>query len=169
VPTPARTQPEQPEASRADRIASSLTRWVCFACGVALLAGAMLIASHEDLARVEHQRDTALAVEAHHEARIARYESALASIERGDPDTIARLTHANLGLIPEHAEALIPEGSPRDPMLFELLEPGPVEARSVERSRSRLERLVLGGATRVWVIVVGALLTLIGLLPRASG
>jgi len=170
VPTLASAHPDDSaETTRADALASSATRWACFICGVALLAGAMFVPAREDLARVEHQRDTALAIEAHHEARIDRYDRALASIDRGDPDTMARLTHASLGLIPEHTEALVPSGAQRDPMLFELLEPEPFERPVYERDRSRFERLVLSETTRLWVIAGAALLALIGLLPRAAG
>lgn len=161
---------EPPETDPSDRLASSITRWVCLLSGVALLASAMILPAHEELARVEHQRDTALAIRAHHEARNARYQQALGSIDRGDPGTIARLTHASLGLIPASTRALVPEGGPlRDPMLFELLEPEPPATPRRDPSRSRLERLVLDPATRLWVIAGAALLTLIGLLPRAQG
>lgn len=160
---PAPTPTDQP----ADRFASELARWCCFAAGLALLVSAFILPVREDLRIIRHQRELALIAEQEHAARNARYQDMIGALERAEPDTILRLAHANLGLIPAGSESLSPPGELRDPMLFELLEPRPIPRPAYRPDRSRLERLVLSRDTRLWVVAGGAVLTLVGLLPMA--
>ena len=156
-----------PSGQPADRFASEVARWCCFAAGLALLVSAFVLPVREDLRLMRHQRTLALIAEQEHAARNARYQEMIDALERAEPDTILRLAHANLGLIPAGSESLAAPGQMRDPMLFELLEPEPI-ARPVYRpERTRLERLVLDRRTRLWVVATGAVLTLMGLLPMA--
>jgi len=158
-----------PEPSRApDRFASELARWCCFIAGLALLVSAFVLPVREDLRVMRHQRELALIAEQEHAARNARYEQMIEALERAEPDTILRLAHSNLGLIPVGSESLVPAGGPRDPMLFELLEPESIDRPAYAPARSRLEGLVLDRRTRLWVVAAGAVLTLMGLLPMAQ-
>ena len=153
--------------TKGDRFASALTRWICFAVGLALLTSAMLIPAAEQRSIVEHQRDAALAAESVHLERLDNYRAALASIEAGDTDTIAMLAQADLNLVPESAAVITPAG-PLDPMFFERLEPAPPSIAARPSPASKLERLVLSSQSRLWIIAGAALLTLLGLLPRAD-
>ena len=138
-----------------------------FLVGGSLLIAVALIPAHFDLLEAQRQRDAVLRLETHHQARVDRYEQAISAIERNDPDTIALITHASLGLIPQGTSSLAPAGQPADPMLFERLEPAPPKPLTPMRARSTVERLTTDRRARLWVIAAGAALALMGLLPRS--
>ena len=158
---------EETSVSGGDRFASEVARWCCFLAGLALLVSAFVLPVREDLRIMRHQRELALIAQQEHAARNARYAEMIEALEHAEPDTILRLAHANLGLIPTGSQSLVAPGELRDPMLFELLEPKPIARPKYNPERTRLERLVLDRRTRLWVVAGAAVLTLMGLLPMA--
>lgn len=148
-------------------LASELSRWGFFICGLVLIVAAAILPLGADLEFTRHQRDLALVIEQENAARNASYAAMINAIDSKNPDTIRLLTQSNLGKIPSDHEALMVPGQQVDPMIFELLEPVPMARPVFEPPYSRLERLVMIPRTRLWVIAGGMLLVLIGILPAA--
>lgn len=157
-----------PDASLSDHLASEISRWAFFACGLVLIIASATLPLRTDLEFTRHQRDLALVVEQEHAIRNASYQSMLNAIEQKNPDTLRLLAQSNMGLIPASHEALLVPGERRDPMIFELLEPAPMTRPEFAPNYSRLERLVMVPRSRLWVIALGVFLVLIGLLPATK-
>jgi len=144
--------------------------WLFLAAGLAILGLVVILPAYEDLAEARFRRDRALAVEAHRESRLARYEEFLGAIENRDPSLVTSLAATQLNQIPTERAAL-PVGSAGvggaggDASVFPSLEPEPLVLPERERVPTRLERLVTGERTRGWVLLVGAVCVLVGLLP----
>ncbi len=155
-----------PELS--DNIASEISRWAFFICGLILIIAAATLPLKADLDYTRHQRDLAMVIEQENVARNASYQSMLDAIESKNPDTLRLLAQSNMGLIPASHEALLVPGEQRDPMVFELLEPQPLARPEFSPQYSRLERLVMIPKSRLWVIAGGIFCVLIGLLPAAE-
>ena len=144
--------------------------WLFLAAGLAILGLVMILPAYEDLAEARFRRDRALAVEAHRESRLARYEEFLGAIENRDPSLVMSLAATQLNQIPTERAALplgsaVVSGAGGDASVFPSLEPEPMVLPERERIPTRLERLVTGERTRGWVLLVGAVCVLVGLLP----
>jgi len=150
-----------------DRFAGEIARWMYFLGGLTLLVAVFLLPSAADLDAVKRVRDQAIATESHHAERVAKYQRFLGAIEGGDPATIELLAQSQLGVVPSDREALILPGQPSDPMVFELLEPDPVAISGNPHTPSRLEMLTIERVPRAIMILVGAIATLMGILPPA--
>lgn len=149
----------------ADRIAGEIARWMYFLSGLTILVAVFLLPSAADLDAVRAVRDQAIATESHHIERVDRYERFLSAIESGDPTTIELLAQSQLGVVPSEREAIILPGQPSDPMVFELLEPAPIAAAAAASEPTRLERLTIERVPRAIMLVIGAIATLMGILP----
>ena len=165
VPHPSNQPPNQP----ADRLAGELARWMYFLSGLTILVAVFLLPSAADLDAVRVVRDQAIASEIHHNDRVERYERFLGSLEEGDPVTIELLAQSQLGVVSSDREAIMMPGQPGDPMVFELLEPEAVNASFARHEPSRLERLTIERVPRAIMILVGAIATLMGILPSVEG
>ena len=162
------TSQTEHQSSLPDNIASEISRWAFFICGLILIIAAATLPLKADLDYTRHQRDLAMVVEQENVARNASYQSMLDAIESKNPDTLRLLAQSNMGLIPASHEALLVPGEQRDPMVFELLEPSPLARPEFSPQYSRLERLVMIPKSRLWVIAGGIFCVLIGLLPAAE-
>lgn len=156
------------QPSLPDNIASEISRWAFFICGLILIIAAATLPLKADLDYTRHQRDLAMVIEQDNLARNASYQSMLDAIESKNPDTLRLLAQSNMGLIPASHEALLVPGERRDPMVFELLEPQPLPRPEFSPQYSRLERLVMIPKSRLWVIAGGIFCVLIGLLPAVD-
>lgn len=140
-----------------------------FLSGLTILVAVFLLPSAADLDDVRAVRDHAIATESHHLQRVDRYERFLGAIESGDPATIELLAQSQLGVVPSDREAILLPGQPSDPMVFELLEPEPIEAAASASEPTRLERLTIERIPRAIMLVIGAIATLMGILPPVEG
>lgn len=150
-----------------DRV-GDIGRWLIFFAGLAILVCALILPAQVDLRQTQIQRDLALHIEEAHKAKNARYAQFLGAIEQPDESTVQLLAMSQLGMIRENREALIIEGQPADPQLFEFLEPVPKPFVSSVRPLTRLERLTVGQHSRLWVVLIGAVAVMYGLLPPAK-
>jgi hypothetical protein len=162
------TSQTEHHSSLPDNIASEISRWAFFICGLILIIAAATLPLKADLDYTRHQRDLAMVIEQDNAARNASYQSMLDAIESKNPDTLRLLAQSNMGLIPASHEALLVPGERRDPMVFELLEPQPLPRPEYAPQYSRLERLVMIPKSRLWVIAGGIFCVLIGLLPAVE-
>lgn len=144
--------------------------WLFLAAGIAILAAVVIVPAYEDLAEARFRRDRALAVEVHRDLRLARYEEFLGAIESRDPSLAISLAATQLNQIPVGRAALLPSPGTGagDASVFPSLEPEPLELPERERQRTRLERLVMEESSRKWVLIVGAVCVLVGLLPPSE-
>jgi hypothetical protein len=145
--------------------------WLFLAAGVALLGATVIIPATRDLAEAQWLRDRALAVEAHREARLERYEQFLAALDERDPTLVGSLAASHLNQIPEGTEAL--PGQRVDALssvsVFPALEPPPVKLPELRQVDSHLARWTSDDKSRLWLIAAGATCVLIGLLPASRG
>jgi hypothetical protein len=151
-----------------DNLASEISRWAFFICGLILIIAAATLPLKADLDYTRHQRNLAMVIEKENAARNVSYQSMISAIESKNPDTLRLLAQSNMGLIPATHEALMIPGERQDPMVFELLEPAPFARPEFSPQYSRLERLVMVPKSRLWVIAGGIFLVLVGLLPAAK-
>ncbi|MFI4898097.1 MAG: hypothetical protein ACIARR_09745 [Phycisphaerales bacterium JB059] len=141
--------------------------WLLLLSGITLLAAALLIPAADELADARWQRDRTIALERAHLERLDRHRAYLDALAREDPALARALVASQLNLVPEDRAAIdLPAPEP-DADLFAALEPAPPVLPGRTGPDSTLARLALGPTSRLWLIAVGALLTLIGLLPEA--
>lgn len=145
--------------------------WLFLVSGLAVLGATILIPAQDDLDYARWLRDRALAVEAHREERITRYEEYLAALDSREPSLVLSLAASQLNQIPE-GRATVP-GKPHDPLadasVFPGLEPAPVRLPERTKVDSLLARLTTGERTRLWAVAAGAACVLLGLLPQSRG
>ena len=136
--------------------------------GLALLGATVVIPAIEDVAAAKFKRDRVVAVEEHRDERLARYEEFIGALDNREPSLVISLAESQLHQIPVDRGAL-PFGTARsgraDASVFPNLEPDPLVLPTRERETSRLERLTTDEKSRPWVIIVGAVCVLVGLLP----
>ncbi|MBO6512440.1 MAG: hypothetical protein JJ974_00555 [Phycisphaerales bacterium] len=156
------------DQSKTQDLASEISRAGFFIAGIVLIVAAAILPLRADLEWTTHQRNLALVQEQENAARNASYQQMIDAIDQQNPDTLRLLAQSNLGVIPADHNALVAPGAKPDPMVFELLEPTPLDRPEFAPRYSRLERLVMVPETRLWVIAGGMLLVLLGLLPQAK-
>ncbi len=149
-------------------LAGSLGRWMIFAAGLVVLVAALILPAQIDLRETRLQRDLALHTEQAQQTRINRYRVFLEQLENPSASTVDLLAMSQLGMIADDREALIIPGQPADPQLFEFLEPTlpAFEPRIV--TASYLEEFSTGTRSRLWIVLIGAVAVMYGLLPPAK-
>jgi len=142
--------------------------WLLLLAGVALLAAALLIPAADELSEARWQRDRTIALERAHLERLDRHRTYLEALLADDPGLARSLAVSQLNLVPED-RAAIDSVNVIEPStdVFAALEPAPPVLPVHGSSDSTLARLALGSTSRLWLIAIGALLTLIGLLPQS--
>jgi hypothetical protein len=159
----------QPPVQPPLRLWAVLPAWCFLLAGLVALGSAVLLPAAESLTQARYHRDVSLTWEQERLDRLARHEAYLASIQAREPATIEQLRAMQLNLYPP-GTTLLGE-LPADPgrasaSVFELLEPTPhVTPPPPEPVRSRLARWATGERSRVWLLALGSLLVLLGLLP----
>lgn len=141
--------------------------WLFLLVGAAVLAATVLIPAAEDLEEARWLRDRALAVEAHREARLARYGEYLAALEAREPSLVLSLAASQLNEVPRGMAAMPGFESPMtaSASVFPALEPPALRLPERVRAESTLSRLAMGERSRLWLIAGGAMCVLLGLLP----
>jgi len=145
--------------------------WLFLAAGLAVLVASVLVPAAEDLRRAQWQRDRALAVEAHRQSRLARYEEYLAALETQDPALVESLAESQLRQIPQDRNAVPGAPSRGTPNLsvFPGLEPPELHLAEYHPTRSLLASWTTDPGKRVWLLVGGGICVLLGLLPASRG
>jgi len=142
--------------------------WLLLLSGVALLAAALLIPAADELSGARWQRDRTIALERAHLERLDRHRTYLEALRSDDPDLARSLAVAQLNLVPTD-RAAIDDVHVIEPNadVFAALEPAPPVLPTHDAPDSTLARLAMGSTSRLWLIAIGALLTLVGLLPQS--
>jgi hypothetical protein len=137
-----------------------------------VLCATILIPAIDDVDEAKWQRDRVLAIEQHRLQRLQNYIDYLDAVDRGDESVVLSLVATQLNMIPEEA---LPIEPPADPgrttaSVFPELEPPPLRLLDAppRQDRSLLTRLATGDRSRLWLIVLGAIALLVGLLASPA-
>ncbi len=148
--------------------------WLYLVSGVLLVGATVLIPAIDDLTQARFGRDRARAVATYHTERLERYSGFIDALDRAEPALLLSLAQTQLNLAPAGKRPLIDisrAGQPSSASVFPALEPVYTPAREPERPRTLLQRSTTSDRPRLWLIALGMMLILIGVLPptRASG
>lgn len=142
--------------------------WLFILAGLGLLGAAIVIPAVDKLNNARWMRDQARVIEQHRLERISRHEEFLGALKDKDATLGLALAASQLNQIPADRTPLTGdrlEQAAGGASVFPALEPDPMVLPTESKVDSTLHRLVTGERTRSWVIVIGAVLLLIGLLP----
>ncbi|MFG0283493.1 MAG: hypothetical protein ACF8R7_03645 [Phycisphaerales bacterium JB039] len=143
--------------------------WPYVISGSLLVGVTLLIPALDDVQEARWQRDAARAVEQRSLQRLENYARYLDALERRDPDLIRALMATQLRQVPAGEVALTPPPpAETDAVVFADLEPDPVALPPRRRAGSILERWTTSGQIRPWLLALGSLCLLVGLLPPAA-
>jgi hypothetical protein len=147
------------------------TGWLFLLPGLVVLSATLLIPALDDVREAKWKRDRVLAIESHRLERLQNYIEYLDAVDRGEESVVLSLVASQLNMVPDES---IPIAPPSDPgrasaSVFPELEPEPLFLRDAppKENRSLLARLATGDRSRLWMIVLGAVCVLIGLLCSA--
>lgn len=134
-----------------------------------LIGATLLIPALDDVQEARWQRDAARAVEQRSLQRLENYARYLDALQRHDPDLVSALVATQLRQVAPGQLALtsLPPAE-QDATVFADLEPPPVILPPRQRTGSTLERWTTSGRVRPWLLGLGSLCLLIGLLPGAQ-
>jgi hypothetical protein len=142
--------------------------WLFLLPGLVVLSATILIPALDDVQDAVFKRDRVLAIERHRLQRLQNYIDYLDAIDHGDESVELSLVASQLNMVPEDATPLSPPTEPGrvNASVFPELEPAPLVLRDAppRENRSLRTRLATGEKSRLWMIVVGAICILIGLL-----
>jgi hypothetical protein len=165
--------PNTPAAPRRRPLIRLDPGWLFLMAGLTIVAATILIPAAAELDEARWQRNKAMAIQRHREARLERYGQYLAAVQRGDDDIVLSLLATQLNMSPADRVPLMPPDDPRrlSASPFPALEPDPMELPlrplSLEHP-SLLTRLTTNDRDRLWLLAGGALCILIGVLPSVS-
>jgi len=144
--------------------------WLFLVSGALLVGATVLIPAIEDLAQARYGRDRARAVARYHTERLERYSAFLDALDRAEPALVLSLAQTQLNLAPAGKRPLIDlsrAGTPASASVFPALEPGYTPAPEPRRPDSLLQRWTTRDRPRLWLIALGMMMVLIGVLPPA--
>lgn len=167
--------PIQSEAEPARLPALLDPGWLFVIAGLTLLLASALIPAAEQVREARWQRDRALLVEKHRQERMQRYQEFTTALENGEKPLVLALAASQLNQIPLDRVPIgvgstnggytdIKAGSAS---VFPNLEPDPIELPEYHKFDTTLSRMVTDEKARPWVLVVGSVLVLVGLLPAS--
>lgn len=141
--------------------------WLFLVSGLALLAATVLIPAYDDLDEAKWMRERAGRIDGWRQEQLARHEEYLEALKRGDRALAESLVASQLNQIPKD-KAPVPgfeEARLSSANVFPALAPEPVSLPEREVVRSRLHDWATGATSRLWLIAIGAILVLVGLMP----
>lgn len=145
--------------------------WLFLIAGLGILGATLLVPAADDLDEAQWKRDVALVYEQHRQARIERYEGYLDAIKKEEPQLVTALAASQLGQMPDDRGLITARNDSRvrNVSVFPALEP---PAMSLPAPRqpvdSILTRLAMGTTSRLWLIAVGAVCVLLGMMPATN-
>lgn len=141
--------------------------WLFLIAGAGILSASLLVPAADDLAEAEFRRDRAMVLRDLHAERLDRHAAYLDAVKAADPAVMQSLAATQLNLLPASFEPLpgtpVPSSLPADQ--FAQLEPDPVPGPVRKRVGSVLERWATDDGSRLWLLALGAIFVLIGLIP----
>jgi hypothetical protein len=145
--------------------------WLFLIAGMAMLAATVLIPARRDVVKAEWQRDRAIAVEQFRAKRLSNYSAYLDAVNRHDPTVVISLAATQLNMLPSDKRVMLSPGDmslpPAD--VFGALEPSFTDVSPPRAPRSLLQKWTTDDKKRLWLLALGGLAVLIGLLPAARG
>lgn len=144
--------------------------WLFLGAGLALIAATVLIPAVSDLRDAQHNRSRALAVETFRKERLDNYASYLDALRSHDPTLIRSLAATQLNLAPSDRQAMLNRAEAGLPSanVFASLEPKLKSTPPRREPSTLLQRWTTDEKRRVWLIAIGALSILVGLLPASK-
>lgn len=141
--------------------------WLLLIPGLVLVGFTLLLPAIDDLNAARFYRDRLAVVEQHRGQRIEHYTKYLDSVQKGDPQTVYSLAAVNLNMAPEGMALMVPAGdiAHKSASVFEALEPPAPKLPERTVSYSTLERLSIDPKSRIWLMLAGATLIFLGILP----
>lgn len=145
--------------------------WLLLIPGIVLVACTLILPAIDDLEAARFYRDRLQLVEQHRDQRIGHYTRYLDALDKGDPQTVLSLAAVSLNKAPEGMSLMVPAGdiAHKSASVFEALEPPSPILPDREREYSTLERLSRDPKSRVWLMLAGATLIFLGVLPPSRG
>lgn len=143
--------------------------WLFLAAGLALLGAVLIIPAQDDLREAEFLRDRALAIEAHRQARLDRYQEYIDALDRAEPSLVVALAASQLNEIPMDRVPLLNDEdlATSSASVFPALEPPPLVLAERTKVDSMLQKWSTDDRSRLWLIAGGAFCVLLGLITRA--
>ncbi|HZW06346.1 MAG TPA: hypothetical protein VFF65_04415 [Phycisphaerales bacterium] len=146
--------------------------WLLLIPGIALVGFTLIVPAIDDLDAARFYRDRLSLVEQHRDQRIGHYTQYLQAVQSGDPQTIRSLAAVSLNKVPESDEGMalmVPAGdiARKSASVFEALEPPAPALPQRQKDFSTLERLSRDPKSRVWLLIAGATLIFLGILPAS--
>lgn len=143
--------------------------WLFLVAGAALVSATVLIPAVDDLAQARWHRDRAVAVERYRAARLETHSAYLDALDRGDAAVLLALAQTQLNMTPVDGRPLVDltQRGLSSASVFDGLEPTFVPAPKPARAGSILERWATDEQMRLWLMGLGGILVLVGLLPGA--
>jgi len=141
--------------------------------GLALVAATVLLPAHERLEAARFERDKLRAIDAQGRERVRRLARYLAELERGRPELLRSLAYDQMGLAPP-GRSPMPQvrragHTPGVIGVFDALEPKPIRLTAPRPTPSLLASWTRDARLRPWLLGLGALMALVGVLPQATG
>mgnify|MGYP001793643222 CR=1 FL=1 len=140
------------------------TGWPLLLAGLALLGAVVLIPAMDELERVRFERDKLLAMDAQGRERIRRQARYLAALERGDEALVRSLALDQMRLVPTGRSAVLDPPPPGPVDIYAQLEPPPKTLTAPVPADSALARMARRERVRPWLLGLGALMVLIGVV-----
>lgn len=139
-----------------------------FSAGLVIVVAAFLLPMQEELRLTRLERDRTLYLEQVENQRIDRYKAFLNDLASPDEQTIELLAMTQLGMIPADRAAIVMPGQRDDTLLLDAIEPRVEPFSETMRPRTRLENLFSHPRSRIWVLGLGLVAVLYGLLPATK-
>ncbi|QOI99700.1 MAG: hypothetical protein HRU70_04090 [Phycisphaeraceae bacterium] len=143
--------------------------WLFLIAGLALLASLIVLPAIDELTHARWLRQRALIIEQHRVERLKRHRDFLDALAANDPNLLLSLAGTQLNQIPADRTPLpgLPEPPSGSANVFPSLEPDPLPLPSLSTPNSMLHRLATDPTSRLWMLAIGSVLLLIGLLPAS--
>lgn len=146
--------------------------WLFLISGIAAIVLTVIIPARRNLEDTRWERDKALSVEAQRQQRVKNYQEYLAALDRQDEAVMLSLASVQLTKSPAERVPLLdpPDPGKHSASVFPSLEPGAVRELAHPASNRRvsaLERWSTNAQTRLWILALGVMCVLIGLLPAS--
>jgi len=141
--------------------------WLLLIPGIVLVAFTLILPAIDDREAARFYRDRLSLVEQHRDARTGNYTRYLESVQNGDAQTVLSLAAVSLNKAPEGMTLMVPAGeiARKSASVFEALEPPAPQLPDRVKDYSTLERLSRDPKSRIWLLIAGATLIFLGVLP----
>ncbi len=157
---------EQPAPARLAAIADP--GWLFLIAGLVLVSAMVVLPAMRDLDHARYHRDSAAALEQYRLDRLERYTSFYSALEYNDELLLRRLASTQLNRQPVGTEFVVLPAHNDSADVFHQLEPAFVAPVPPRPTGSFLERLAMSGSLRLWLIGLGGLFVVYGLMPAAT-